>query len=937
MRALGRHRPTSSSRRRQLGWRRALLLALTAILVAGSVSVALAKPEVTAFPEISLPEGIPLPPHPSPGEKLVCGSGTWRGAGKFEYEWIREGVQVSPRSETGYTYVLSKADENKEVWCAVVGVGGSERSEPVESINGVCVGTCHGPPPEPPKATKPPEISGTPGVGKTLTCNDKEEWWTGSKPITFSYLWLRDNEAIAGATSTTHVVVEEDATHKLSCRVTARNAGGEIAAESTSVLIPGEKPADKQRPKVLGNAKVNETLTCNEGLWSGSRPITYRIEWLRNGAPTGVTGGTYEVRQADEGQKLSCRVTAENLEGSATESSEAVTIIGEPIKATAVPRIEGTPREGELLECTKGIWNEPYEKLEYLWLREGPSGEESTGVASSVYPVGEADLGRVLYCQVTAYNSRKEKASATSEGVPIPKGSGTPPSMISPPAVQPASGVKVGTRLTCNEGEWKNATAFAFQWLDNGAAIPGAASEEYVVKSSDQGNTVVCRVTAENEAGATKADSAGVLVAGEKPSVVRAPEAQSASSPPHVGESAICIHGEWKGAPAPTFKYEWLRLPEGTPVGYEQTYPIQSADRGHSLTCRVIASNAIGSAEAYSSKNIVVPGSAPLPPLEGPRIEREVAVGKTVVCNPGVWGGAPPPTFKYQWLLNGEPLPGQTEASYTVSSTTRGSTLQCKVTGSNLEGSASSISKGVPVAGVRPEPLEFPFVSGTGKVGQILTCEVGIWNAKPPPSFAFQWLRDGAPISGVITKAYSLQLADVGHLITCMVVASNIAGRAEVESSNGIAVPTPGHGVEASQTFGQPAQVIPSPGVIIASLRRQLTTALESGHLKAILKHGFAFSFNPPTKGTLEVMWYRRYKVKSAHGSKHTRYGYVLLGQSGKTAYTSTNKATVRVKLTSAGKSTLKGKRSFGVYVKAVFSVPGKSPAVWTGTVVVIR
>jgi hypothetical protein len=225
-------------------------------------------------------------------------------------------------------------------------------------------------------------------------------------------------------------------------------------------------------------------------------------------------------------------------------------------------------------------------------------------------------------------------------------------------------------------------------------------------------------------------------------------------------------------------------------------------------------------------------------------------------------------------------------------------------------------------------------VFGTGKPGLTLTCETGKWKAQPPPSFSYQWFREGAAIAGAIEKTYQVQIADQGHLITCAVTASNIEGRVEVESINGIPIPGPGHGAEGLQEVHGPEAAIPSPGVIIASLRRQLTTALEGAHLKSVLKHGFAFSFNPPTTGTLQVMFYRRYRVKPAHGSKHARYGYTLLGLSGKMAYASTKSSTVRVKLTPAGKAALKGKRTFGVFVKAIFTVPGKSPVNWAGTIV---
>jgi hypothetical protein len=282
--------------------------------------------------------------------------------------------------------------------------------------------------------------------------------------------------------------------------------------------------------------------------------------------------------------------------------------------------------------------------------------------------------------------------------------------------------------------------------------------------------------------------------------------------------------------------------------------------------------------------------------------------------------------------VNGTPLPGQTEANFAVLSVDRGATLQCKVIGSNSEGSATSTSKGVHIAGVRPESIEPPYVEGTGKVGLTLTCARGVWNGKPPPSFAYQWYRDGVPIERATESGYMIVVADQGHLITCTVTAANIEGRAEAESINGVVVPGAGPNIVVSSSTVEKPVSIPPAGVILASLRRQLTTVLEKAHLKSVLAHGFTFSFNPPTRGTLEVMWYKRYKVKGAHGS--TRARYTLLAQSGKSAYASVTTGRVRVKLTAAGKSALRGRKSVGIVVKAVFTVPGRTPVTWTGTVV---
>jgi hypothetical protein len=188
------------------------------------------------------------------------------------------------------------------------------------------------------------------------------------------------------------------------------------------------------------------------------------------------------------------------------------------------------------------------------------------------------------------------------------------------------------------------------------------------------------------------------------------------------------------------------------------------------------------------------------------------------------------------------------------------------------------------------------------------------------------------PIEGAIAQNYTIVVADQGHLMTCTVTASNIEGRVEAESINGVVVPGAGRAVEASTTFHE-GSPIPSAGVIAASLRRQLTTVLEKAHLKSVLAHGFTFSFSPPTRGTLEVMWYKRSKFKDRHGSTHTHY--TLLAQSGKNAYASVRKGKVRVRLTAAGRSALRGRKSIGITVKALFRVVGSAkPVTWTGTIV---
>ncbi|GGL15353.1 amidase [Sphaerisporangium melleum] len=64
-----------------------------------------------------------------------------------------------------------------------------------------------------------------------------------------------------------------------------------------------------------------------------------------------------------------------------------------------------------------------------------------------------------------------------------------------------------------------------------------------------------------------------------------------------------------------------------------------------------------------------------------------------------------------------------------------------------------------------------PAVSGTAKVGRLLTASPGGWSPAPD-KVAYQWLRDGAPIKGAKGKSLRLTGHDLGRRISVRVTAS---------------------------------------------------------------------------------------------------------------------------------------------------------------------
>ncbi|HTU77540.1 MAG TPA: hypothetical protein VMF09_02140 [Solirubrobacteraceae bacterium] len=898
-------------------------------------AISLAAPEYELPPEITHSAGTSL----ERGTVLTCDVGSWIGSPTFEVEWILEGEVVARGKSpvTQPTLTLTAADEHKELWCEVAATSNGETSY-ATSKNAICLGGgCGAPPPTAPESVERPEVSvsggGTPEVGKTLTCSQGA--WQGTTPMTFAYKWFisveHGVEAIKSATQSSYTVVAEDETHQLSCRVTAKNAAGEATAESKNSLeVPGSPPANITKPEVSGVAAVGEPLTCKEGTWSGSPPLEFEIKWLRDGKAIG-SGSTHLVESADEGQLLSCTVTAKNGKGKAEASSAAVEVKGK-LKNTEPPSIspKSGVKEGTPLTCSEGKWNQNELKLEYHWLREGT---ETVGDEAK-YTVTNADRGHLLYCQVTAKNGKKEEVTATSESVSVVKGAGVP---VNERAPKVEGETKLGETLTCTEGTWTNSPEsgrYVYQWLREKVAIAGKTEKTYKVQVADEGYKLSCKVIAFNSEGPSEpAESAERYVTGEAPSVTtRGPEAVAESATPRVGESLACLRGEWKGEPAPTFTYEWLR-DGATVVGTNAAYTIVSADRGHSLSCRVTATNDEAPKGVSAESNSVhIPGSPPEPPPEGPVISfsGELNVGSTLTCAEGVWTGAPAPTFAFQWLVNGKEIASATAPTFTVGAVDRGYVITCRVTGTNTEGTTAALSKGVKVSGILPKAEELPFVVGTGVVGHTLKCESGIWDAKPPPSFEYQWFRDNTPIASATEETYTVEPADQGQFLSCEVTATNIVGSVPEESSNGVAVSvqrtleTP---VE-TPTIDPPVKTLaPSPAVILASIRRQLPTALGGAHLKTIRKSGsFSFSFLAPWEGKLEVLWYEI--VKGAHGAKTKQ---LVLAQA-TSSFTGAKKGTVKLKLTAKGRHVLQDKKRMSLKAEVLFTLPHEKPVTWYET-----
>lgn len=661
------------------------------------------------------------------GATLTAGNGTWDAfptSLTFAYQWQRctgPGTCSNISGATASTYVLATADVGLTVRVHVTATN-SVGSASADSAQTTTVTAA-------PANTALPTISGLTQVGATLTASTGT--WTGSPAPTFTFQWEQCDSAgancsnIVGETNSTYLVAAGDAGHRLRVAVTGTNVVNSAAAESNATAVITVPPANTVLPSITGTATVGQTLTGNDGTWTGSPTPTLTHKWRRcdtGGANcvdiAGATAATYILVQADAGSTIRFRVTGTSTSGTTIADSNATAVVtGPPVVAT-IPTITGTASSGQLLTATTGTWTGfPAPTFTYQWRQcdsGGASCSDIAGATASTYTPVTADQGKTIRVVVTATNG-SGSASATSNATSVVTGS---PQNTAVPVLSGTAAM--GQKLTTSTGTWTGFPAlftYTYAWLrcDSGgancSAIGGATASSYTLVQADVGGTVKARVTASNGVAPTaSADSAVTAVVTGAPANTVAPTITGTTN---IGDTLTEHDGTWSGYPAPTFIYQWKRCDSAgancSDIAGEttSTYVIAAGDAGYRIRVTVTATNPSGSAAADSGTADV---TGPTTNLTAPTITGTAQANSTLTAHTGSWTGVPAPTFTYQWErcdaagANCADIASATASTYKPVAGDIGSTISVKVTGNNGGGPVGPVESAATPAVVAAPP-----------------------------------------------------------------------------------------------------------------------------------------------------------------------------------------------------------------------------------------
>jgi FG-GAP-like repeat len=263
------------------------------------------------------------------GQTLTAAAGTWsNNPSNYAFQWQRCSGTACPNipgaTASSYAPVAADIGSTLDVTVTATNSGGSGQatSAATSSVQDAA--------PVPPANRTAPSISGTAQIGQVLTANLGA--WSGTPTPTLAAQWQRCSGTscsdIPGAVNSTYPVSTGDGNDTLVVSVTATNSAGSVSSRSlpTATIAPAAAPVNTVVPAVSGTAQVGQTLTTDNGTWTGNPPPSLSDRWQRclSGTCADATGGSaasYTVSVADVGYTLQVVVTGTNSSGSATASS----------------------------------------------------------------------------------------------------------------------------------------------------------------------------------------------------------------------------------------------------------------------------------------------------------------------------------------------------------------------------------------------------------------------------------------------------------------------------------------------------------------------------------------------------------------------------------------------------------------------------------------
>ena len=701
--------------------------------------------------------------------------------------------------------------------------------------------------------------------------------WPAAGAVTsVAYQWLRCPAAVTADLIAPSNCVVIDGAVAASYSVTVRDLGQRIVAHLTAVqggvtsdvwtnsIGPVYKAVKYYKGATVAGGVgdypylVDQAVTANEGTWDGPPNFTY--QWFSCTAKvaaaatlnklckaiSGATADSFTPGLAQNGKFLMVRISGSTPLASTvitTYSASSTKVLDDPSNTVVVALPNGAPVVGISVSLIPGTWTgSPAPTKTYQWYscdtNETAAGADKpddcdviTGATATTFTPTQNLYGRFLLVEEKATSIAGTDSIFSSTPLSV----ASRPLFESDPRVSGVAEINEVLAAFTGTGASSLEDTASYQWLScstaspatstkpvNCAPILGATDSSFTTDRNVEGSFIAVWITLSNEAGNTTRMSATTDTVIKSAPSLDSTDFTPATSP-IVGTAVSAPTGTWRGAPAPSFSYQWLVCDaEGgkafvQPSGCSEiaganlvAFTPTHGQAASFLRVRVRANNELGTFEVWSATTSAVREKPVF--LGVPVVTGGALTGTPITVSQTSANGVPGPSTAIAWYqckslvtaaiaaapvaTNCSQISGQSGFSYTPTNGDLDKFIAAYVTSSNALGSVSyftaSTSKIQGAPSLQNNPGAPGQVGVSPKVFSAVLAPSAIWVGSPSPTPNFQWyscadevltLVTSMPdycsiIQGATASSFTPSVDEVDRYLMVRVGASNLLGSA---------------------------------------------------------------------------------------------------------------------------------------------------------------